>query len=142
MTTTATTELRRPVPRRMRRTVIAAAAAAVLLAPTALVVSRISDNDSQRIGAPTTNLPLDPRSIAFLQPDITPVPVAPSIGLGSSKAAAPELCSGGLAWACTFTPQFDVASTATESVAAAAAEVCRGGTEWACVFTLQLAGQN
>ena len=105
MTTITTTELHRPVPRRMRRTVIAALAAVALLAPTALVVSRINDNDSHRIAAPTTNLPLDPRSIEFLQPDVTPVPVAPSIGLVSAQAAAAEVCSGGLAWACIFTPQ-------------------------------------
>ena len=80
MTTTATTELRRPVPRRLRRNVIAALAAAALLAPSALVVSRINDNDSHPIAAPT-------------------------IGLVSAQATAAEVCSGGLAWACIFTPQ-------------------------------------
>jgi hypothetical protein len=142
MTTITTTELRRPVPRRMRRAVIAALAAAALLAPTALVVSRINDNDSHRIAAPITNLPLDPRSIEFLQPDATPVPVAPSIGLVSAQAAAAEVCSGGLAWACVFTPRIEAAPSGTASVDEAAAEVCRGGLAWACVFTPQLVGQN
>ena len=60
MTTITTTELRRSIPRRTRRYLIAALAAAALLAPTALVVSRINDNDAHRIAAPTTNPVLDP----------------------------------------------------------------------------------
>jgi len=142
MTILTTTELRRSVARRMRRNVIAALAAAALLAPTALVVSRINENDSHRIAAPITNLPLDPRSIDFLQPDATPMSVAPFTGVVSAQAAAAEVCRGGLEWACAFTPQIEAAPIGTTSVAEAAAEVCRGGLEWACAITPQSVGQN
>ena len=80
MTTTATTELRRPVPHRMRRNLIGVLAAAALIAPTAFVVNRLSDNDSRPSAAPSS-------------------------GLVSGQTTAADVCSGGLAWACIFTPQ-------------------------------------
>ena len=116
MTTITTTKLHRSSPRRIRRNVIAALATAALLAPTALVVSRITDNDSDRIAA---------------------VPVAPPMGQATTAEAAAEVCRGGLEWACAFTPQIEAVPSGSTSVADAAAEVCRGGLEWACAFTRQ-----
>ena len=121
MTTITTTKLRRSSRYRMTRNVIAALAAAALLAPSALVISRINDNDSHRIAA---------------------MPAAPPMGPASVADAAAEVCRGGLEWACDYTRQIEVASSGSTSVTEAAAEVCRGGLEWACDYARQWVGQN
>jgi len=67
---------------------------------------------------------------------------APTSGLVSTQPAGVEVCSGGLAWACIFTPQLGAAPIANVSAQLTAVEVCSGGLAWACVFTPQLVDQN
>ena len=150
MTTTATTELHRPVPHRMRRTVIAALVAAALLAPTAFVVSRINDNDSHRIAAPTIGPVSAPAAAAPVCGGefgwvcgFTPPIEAASTGTASvAPAATAPVCGGEFGWVCVFTPPIEAAPTGTVSAPAAAAPVCGGEFGWVCVFTPQFVGQN
>ncbi len=110
MTTTATARFPGSSPRRIRRTVIAALAAAVLIVSTGFAVNRI-------VG--------DPSTVAVETPNIASPEAAVS---GPRALTAADVCSGGLAWACTNT-EFPTVM--------AAADVCSGGLAWACVFTPQ-----
>ena len=100
MTTITTTELRRSTPHRTRRYVIAALATAALLAPTALVVSRINDNDAQLDAAPKTNAVLD-SSPAVNQLSVNATP-ATSPGRLVINEASWEACAMGHADVCPF----------------------------------------
>ncbi|MEO5838482.1 MAG: hypothetical protein ABIQ73_08780 [Acidimicrobiales bacterium] len=108
--TTTTTQFPDSSPQRIRRIAIAVLAAAALIASTGLAVDRM-------VG--------DPSTVAVEAPKIA----APEAAVAGPPAmTAADVCSGGLAWACTMT---DLPTVMT------AADVCSGGLGWACVFTPQ-----
>ncbi|MEO8692079.1 MAG: hypothetical protein ABI658_01105 [Acidimicrobiales bacterium] len=110
MTTTATTQFPGSSPRRIRRTVIAALAAGALIVSSGFAVNRI-------VG--------DPSTVAVQTPNIARLEVAVA---SPSAVPAADVCSGGLAWACTYAQLPTVVTTA---------DVCSGGLAWACTFTVQ-----
>ena len=108
MTTTTTVQFPGSSAGRIRRTVIAAIAASALIVSAGIAVDRV-------IGDPST---------ATVE--------APNIALPEAAVAGPltaaDICSGGLAWACSYNERPTVIS---------AADVCSGGLGWACIYTPQ-----
>ena len=127
MTTITTTEIRRSTPHRTRRYVIAALATAALLAPTAVLVSRINDNDAHQGAAAKTNPVVDPSPAVSSSASLQLVVNGPSF----------EACANGFADACpsaqTWTPAgFENLDVITDA--------CAGGFADACVTAAQIRG--
>ena len=132
MTIITTAELRRSTPRRTRRYVVAALAATALLVPTALVVSRINDNDARKDAAPKTISVLDS------SPAVSPTLATASMHLIVNEALY-EVCADGFAEACrsaqTWTP------LGLENLDAVT-DACNGGYAEACVIAARIGGQR
>ena len=121
MTTTTATQLRHSPPHRIRRNVTAALVGGALLASTALVVNRITDDDSPRAAQSTVSG----------APAVDAVAVAPQERLVTNEAAS-EACTQGYPDACPFAHTWTL-----EPVLAPlnpfALDACNGGYTEACV---------
>jgi hypothetical protein len=106
-----------------------ALAGGVLIASTALVVSRLVDDNSATV-------PVQAPEAAAANPAV----VNPAVATPQARLVINEpiwrACGDGFADACHSTHVW-VQVPELASPAEAAAEVCRGGLEWACAFTPQ-----
>ena len=121
MTTTATTQLRRSAPQRIRRNLTAVLAGGVLIASTALVVNRILDDEPLRVAAQPT-VP----SARSLDPAVT----APNMRLVIDEPST-EACGLGYAEACQSAHVW-VSASAPLVLDPVALDACNGGYIEAC----------
>lgn len=133
MTTITTTELRRSTPHRTRRYVIAALATAALLAPTALVVSRINDNEAHQDAAPKTTPVLHP-SPAVNELAVNATSATASMRL-TVNVESSEACANGFAEACPFAQTWAPVGLENLDVIT---DACAGGFADACVTAAKI----